>query len=182
MEKRQLRQKLLHQRRSLPQVQWQAQSVRLCEHLKTLAVVQDAKTIGAFFSANQEPDLSTLFALPKHWGFPLCVGQHLHWLAWQPGEASRTGEYGILTPELDAPRLQPEQFDLLLVPAVAGDHQGYRLGYGGGYYDRLFSQPAWQEVPRLGITFAAMFIKELPHDPWDIPLNGFCTEAGNVWI
>jgi len=61
---------------------------------------------------------------------------------------------------------------------VGGDQRGYRLGYGGGYYDRMLSQPAWQKISTLGILFDFALWDHLPHDPWDRPLTGFCTETG----
>jgi len=68
------------------------------------------------------------------------------------------------------------QVDLLLVPAVACDRRGYRLGYGGGFYDRLLSQPEWQQKPAIGIIFDFARLPTLPFDPWDQPLTSICTE------
>jgi len=68
--------------------------------------------------------------------------------------------------------------DLMLVPAVACDVRGYRLGYGGGYYDRLFSQPQWQQVPAIGIVFEYARLPSLPKDVWDRPMTGICSESG----
>jgi 5-formyltetrahydrofolate cyclo-ligase len=68
--------------------------------------------------------------------------------------------------------------DLLLVPAVACDVHGYRLGYGGGFYDRLLSQPAWIGKPAIAIVFEYARLPTVPRDPWDKPLQGICTETG----
>jgi 5-formyltetrahydrofolate cyclo-ligase len=178
MDKAQLRRHFLHQRQQLSPQQWQQKSQQLCEQLRQWELFQQAKTVCAYFSTQQEVDLSTLFTLPKIWGFPRCVQKNLIWSTWQLGDSLIPDKYGILTPPSTAPRLEPHRVDLILVPTVAGDRQGYRLGYGGGYYDRLFAQKEWQTIPRVGIVFATAIAEQLPHDPWDLPLSGFCSENG----
>lgn len=77
--------------------------------------------------------------------------------------------------------LDASDVDLILVPAVACDRQGYRLGYGGGFYDRLFSTPAWAAKPKIGVIFDFAHLPELPIDSWDYPLTGVCTDQGMFW-
>jgi 5-formyltetrahydrofolate cyclo-ligase len=76
--------------------------------------------------------------------------------------------------------LTPDRVDLMLVPAVALDRQGYRLGYGGGYYDRLRANPLWGNIPTIGIAFDFAYIEALPIDPWDLQLDAVCTELGYI--
>lgn len=87
------------------------------------------------------------------------------------------GAYGIFEPHPDSPALQPNEIDLILVPAVACDRQGYRLGYGGGFYDRMLSSPEWLAKPTIGIVFEFAYLTELPIDSWDRPLKAICTET-----
>jgi len=54
----------------------------------------------------------------------------------------------------------------------------YRLGYGGGYYDRLLSSEEWASKPTIGIVFEFACLPELPIEPWDKPLQDVCTETG----
>jgi 5-formyltetrahydrofolate cyclo-ligase len=177
-EKAALRRSLLQARRSLPTPVWQSKSLKICEHLAGSSVVQSAHTILAYFSIRQEPDLSPLFQLPYRWGFPRCVGDRLTWHQWTPEEPLVEGAFGIVEPTPDAIALSVEEIDLMLVPAVACDWQGYRLGYGGGFYDRLLSQPDWAAIRTLGIVFEDAFQPSLPIDEWDCPLYGVCTEIG----
>jgi 5-formyltetrahydrofolate cyclo-ligase len=177
-----LRQSLLQQRQALSRPEWQQRSQRLAQHLQTYLAQQPAKVVLAYISTRQEPDLSAVFTELSHliWGLPRCQGQALCWHLWsstQPQPLVR-GKYNILEPAPDWPTLAPAQVDLILVPAVACDHQGYRLGYGGGYYDRLLAQPAWQNIPTVGIVFDFAYLPHLPHANWDIPLGAVCTEAG----
>ena len=184
-DKTYLRRSLLSARQALSSDQWRQDSDRLCTHLRTWPTFEQAKTVLAYFSFRQEPDLSPLFALPKQWGFPRCVRKEMTWHTWSPTAADsttpypiQTGAYGILEPHPDAPTLYPQDVDLMLIPAVACDEHGYRLGYGGGFYDRLLSLPIWTEKPTVGIVFQNARLLCLPHDPWDKPLQAICTETG----
>ena len=80
---------------------------------------------------------------------------------------------------LDQPGLKAEQLSLLLVPALAVDLMGIRLGYGGGYYDRLRSRDVWGNVPALVVLpGACVSLQPLPADPWDRPFSGWVCENG----
>jgi 5-formyltetrahydrofolate cyclo-ligase len=74
--------------------------------------------------------------------------------------------------------LRPEALGLLLVPALAMDRRGIRLGSGGGWYDRLRSDPAWRSVPALAVLPSACVVERLPRDPWDVPFDGWLDEHG----
>lgn len=176
MNKSQLRRQLLQQRQALSPSLWREKSDRLCTHLQQLPLFQTANTILAYFSFRQEPDLSPLFSLPKRWGFPRCVAQSLAWHEWKLNEPLNKGKYGINEPLSTYPIISPATVDLMLVPGVACDRQGYRLGYGGGFYDRLLSDPQWQSIPTLGIVFEFAYLPQLRIDTWDQPLDGICSE------
>lgn len=175
-----LRRQILTARQAMAIASWQAKSLQICEQLQQTALLKRSHTILAYFSTRQEPDLSTLFSLPKTWGFSRCVGQELVWHQWSTESEwpLQKGAFGILEPHPEAPRLQASEIDLILVPAIACDAQGYRLGYGGGFYDRLLSAPEWANIPTIGIVFEFAYLPQLPHDDWDQPLNSVCTETG----
>lgn len=179
-EKKELRRSILAMRRSLHPTEWQAKSQQLCQNLQHHPGFVEAKTILAYFSIHQEPDLNPLFSHSYTWGFPRCVGKQLAWHIWSvdAAHALQTNKYGIPEPHPDAPMLEPDQVDLILVPAVACDHRGYRLGYGGGFYDRLLSAPEWANKLTIGIVFEAARLPHLPVDAWDRPLHSVCTEVG----
>lgn len=179
-QKAQLRRSILKARQSMPQDVWRQKSDRLCAHLQQISWFTEAKTILAYFSFRQEPDLSSLFLSDHRWGLPRCVGKSLVWHLWSPESSLplQTGTYGIAEPHPDSPTLSSTDVDLILVPAVACDVRGYRLGYGGGFYDRLLSSPAWQHIPTIGIVFEFARLPRLPIEPWDKPLQAICTEVG----
>lgn len=158
--------------------EWRQKSDRICFHLAASSLFAQAHTILAYFSFRQEPDLSSLFTSQQLWGFPRCLDKSLSWHSWQPGEPLQTGNYGIFEPLADSPTFSPNQVDLILVPAVACNPQGYRLGYGGGFYDRMLSLPQWASKPTIGIVFDFAYLPQLPVDDWDRKLAGVCTESG----
>lgn len=86
------------------------------------------------------------------------------------------GAYGILEPRPAFPVVTPDQIDLVVVPGVAFDRSGGRLGYGGGYYDRLL--PALRHAWLIGLAYECQVVGGLPHDPHDIPVDGLATEVG----
>ena len=189
MQKPAVRYRFLKKRQSLTVTQWRHLSDRICTNLSTSPLFKEAKTILAYFSFRQEPDISPLFTdIPtqgedahpttKIWGFPRCVEKSLHWHIWTPNDAVKTGAYGIREPLPRAQTVTPAQVDLILVPSVACDYQGYRLGYGGGYYDRLLSSPEWAKKPTIGIVFEFAYVPSLPIEPWDKQLHAVCTETG----
>lgn len=179
--KAELRRTLLKTRQSMPVAEWRQKSDRICTNLQAIPLFTSAQTILAYFSFRQEPDLSSLFIDNRYrWGFPRCVGDTLNWHLWSPEENSQLlqGAYGISEPRATAPTIESTEVDLILVPGVACNYQRYRLGYGGGYYDRLLSLTGWAAKPTIGIVFEFAYLPELPVDSWDKPLQNVCTEVG----
>lgn len=95
-------------------------------------------------------------------------------------EALEVSDFGIPEPALNADSrlLSPEELaggekTLIVVPALAFDREGYRLGYGGGYYDRMLSVARCASV---GLAFHDLLLDRLPHDTWDRPVAAIYTE------
>ena len=177
MNKSELRKIYLQKRRSLCLTEWEGKSKQICEHLKAAAQFQSAKTVLSYCSFRQEPNLQELLTIPKVWGLPRCVENDLVWHHWQ-SENLRSNQFGILEPDVTCPLIKVEQVDLILVPCVMCDQRGYRLGYGGGFYDRLLSQPEWNTKLTIGILFDFAVVDELPINAWDRTMSAICTESG----
>ncbi|MFO7274316.1 MAG: 5-formyltetrahydrofolate cyclo-ligase [Bacillota bacterium] len=86
------------------------------------------------------------------------------------------GAYGIPEPRPDLPQVAPAVVDLVIVPGVAFDRRGYRLGYGGGYYDRLL--PELAHAVRIGLGYGFQLVDLLPAEPHDVRLDALATEHG----
>lgn len=174
------RRALLKARRSMPERIRKEKSASICQHLQNWDTFQNAGLVLAYWSVNAEPDLSPLLQQQRSWGLPRCEGQTLQWHRWYPTSpwALQTGTYGIVEPNPQSPKVEPYKVDLILVPCIACDVNGYRLGYGGGFYDRMLSDRTWQDKPTIGIVFEYARLPQLPRDDWDIPLDGICTESG----
>jgi len=75
--------------------------------------------------------------------------------------------------------INPNDISILFVPAIAIDQEGYRLGYGGGYFDRLRQKDFWLSIPSfVVISNNCISKKPLPRDRWDVPFNGWISEKG----
>lgn len=96
------------------------------------------------------------------------------------GDPWEEGPYGIPEP----PRLPGREprfngFDLVLVPGIAFDRGGRRLGHGFGYYDRFLGGLA-DRVPRVGLAFSHQVVEEVPVEAWDVPVHTLVTEEGRI--
>lgn len=140
--------------------------------------------VGLFMPLPGEADLLPLAsALPRlraGLALPAVNEGALHYHPWQPGDPLAADACGIPSPT--GPALPAEAIDLLLITALAIDHRGIRLGYGGGWYDRLRSQASWRQVPTLAVLPQACLAEALPREPWDIPLQGWVSEKGITWL
>ena len=96
-------------------------------------------------------------------------------------ELATLGTYGIREPDPECPAIQLAEVDVALVPGLAWDRDGGRLGRGAGYYDRLFASPSWRGF-RCGLFFAAQEAPGLLLDSWDAPLDAVVTEEEAVRI
>jgi 5-formyltetrahydrofolate cyclo-ligase len=106
--------------------------------------------------------------------------RHLDFRAWTPGDALEAGAHGTWHPLPSAPLVTPS---LVLVPLLAFDRRGFRLGYGGGYYDRtLESLRAASHLTTIGVGLGEQEVEAVPHDALDQRLDGIVTEHGLIEV
>lgn len=156
-------------------------------HVLGLPQWNDANVIALYAAMPEETDtgllLTTAWEEEKTVLLPLCspdVFGSMELVACPGPESLRAGPYGIVEPIMDA---SPDRAnapvpipDLVIVPGVAFDRLGFRLGMGGGYYDRIL--PGLAECMLLGLAFSLQMTDRLPRDSWDTPVHGICTEYG----
>jgi 5-formyltetrahydrofolate cyclo-ligase len=183
-EKAILRRELLRSRMALAPDLYRKYSDRLCTHLQEFLTEQvtPGQTILAYQPHRQEPDLRNLWEnVSYRWGLPRCLpDRQLAWHYWQPSDQLAVNAYGLAEPLATASLVDLDSISVLLIPVVGFDVRGYRLGYGGGYFDRLLASPGWEKVMRIGIAFDQALIPAIPTDPWDLALHRIFTESGMV--
>lgn len=138
--------------------------------------------VGGYWPIGDEMDVVPLLAALQGRGVALALpvveapGRPLSFRAWRPGDAMAPGAHGIAAPLPGAATVVPS---LLLVPLLAFDREGWRLGYGAGYYDRTLEAlaAAGRAVMAVGVAYAAQEVPEVPHDGGDVRLNALVTEA-----
>jgi 5-formyltetrahydrofolate cyclo-ligase len=137
--------------------------------------------VAGFWPMGAEIDIRPLLLALQGRGHTLALpvtprrGHPLAFRAWRFGAALVPGPFGTRQPAPEAPPIIP---DFLLVPLLAFDARGHRLGYGGGYYDRTLA--ALPFAAALGIAFASQRLPLVPTGPTDIPLPRIATEAGII--
>jgi 5-formyltetrahydrofolate cyclo-ligase len=104
-------------------------------------------------------------------------GQPLVFRGWTPGDILVSGRFGTRVPAAGCPLLVPA---VLLVPLLAFDSRGFRLGYGGGYYDRTIAgfRTAGLHLRAIGVAFARQEMERVPVEEFDQRLDGVATEDG----
>jgi 5-formyltetrahydrofolate cyclo-ligase len=139
------------------------------------------RAIGAFHSFGNElptgPLLSRLCAEGAVVGLPVVIrkGEPLVFRRWQPGDAMGEGPFGIRQPLASAPEVRP---DILFVPLVAFDDQGFRLGYGGGFYDRTIAKlRGEQSVVTIGLAYDEQEVTRVPREAHDQRLDFMLTPS-----
>ncbi len=177
--KRTLRRRWLAERMALPTEMITAASQAIQRYVEAWPPFHTARTVLAYMAFRSEIDLTPLLERhpEKRWALPRIVAPgELALHLYQPGVLQRH-PYGMLEPKPECPAVDPEEIELAFIPGVAFDRYGFRLGYGGGYFDRL--------LPRLkgltvGITCARFLVDALPHTPADGRVQWILTETG--WV
>lgn len=151
---------------------------RAAEYLAGYLADHAGKVLSGYMPFRSEID--PLPAMAAHQG-PVCLpvipgrDQPLQFRQWQPGAALIEGAFKAMIPAEGA-MLEPE---VLIVPMLAFDARGYRLGYGGGFYDRtLEALRAKRPTIAVGFAFAAQEVAEVPLEPTDQRLDLMVTEEG----
>ena len=157
---------------------------QLANHGLDFAGIASAAIIGGFSAIGDEinplPLLVKLAGEGHGLSLPEVLGKGLQLLfrVWTPGDATRVGVWGIREPLPSARALEP---DVFLVPLLAFDARGSRLGYGGGFYDRTIARArALKQVVTIGLAFDEQRVDSVPHADYDQRLDWVLTPVGPV--
>lgn len=163
-----------------------AAAASLDRRLGAFAPLEDAARIAGYVAVRGEPALDPLASRchrrGQAWLLPVLDedGSSLRFARWRPDGTMAANRFGIPEPVVSASDcVEPTELDAVLVPLLAFDRDGHRLGTGGGYYDRTFAFLAGRKRPTrpllIGIGWS---FQETPleAEPWDIPVDWVATE------
>jgi 5-formyltetrahydrofolate cyclo-ligase len=155
---------------------------RLAEHGLSFLPLAPGRVVSGFSAIRDEIDPAALLQRLLGEGHHLCLpvmqgkGLPLVFRAWSPGDAMGKVQWGISEPLPDKPVLEP---DVVLVPLLAFDTQGFRLGYGGGFFDRTLARlRAIKPVVAVGIAYDELKVDAVPHRSYDERLDWVLTPSG----
>jgi 5-formyltetrahydrofolate cyclo-ligase len=157
----------------------------LVEQLEALPEIQSDEFIAGYWAVRGELALhrvaSGIVRRGQQYHLPVCHQDGLRFAPWAPGRAVAPNRYGIPEPKIDESELvAPEDMQLVLVPLLAFDRQGHRLGSGAGYYDRSFAFLRQGERPRepvlIGVAYSFQEVEHIAPQEWDVPLDFIATE------
>jgi 5-formyltetrahydrofolate cyclo-ligase len=183
--RRALREMMRSRREALPPTVRLAAAEALARQLHTLPGFGGAQRLAGYWAVRGELPLHALLAPPLSFEYHLPVLQadrSLRFAAWRAGAPLGANRYGIPEPAVDAAALRAgTELDLVLLPLLAFDRHGGRLGSGAGYYDRSFAFLRAQQRPArpllVGVGYGFQEVARLPLAEWDVPLDYVATEA-----
>ncbi|WP_156192851.1 5-formyltetrahydrofolate cyclo-ligase [Corynebacterium kalinowskii] len=177
--KQELRRRLLDARRSQSPATRSTENAGLRTHVATFLHKRGAHRVAAYMPVDTEPG-GIDFALFLHaLGFEVIIPVSnpdfsMSWVEYSENLAFRPGAFGIAEP--DGPLLPGhplDSVDIIIVPALAADRDGYRLGKGGGYYDRALATLAAPVT--VSLLFSHELLDSVPHEPHDAPMSAIIT-------
>ncbi|MFO7593704.1 MAG: 5-formyltetrahydrofolate cyclo-ligase [Pseudomonadota bacterium] len=184
-----LRRRIRDQRRNLPPAQRRAAAIGLEHLLGTHPLFLRSRHIAFYLPNDGEIDITPLLerarAMGKQCYLPILSPLYHNRLWFAPYTRSTTlvaNRFGIPEPQsLWRDTRHVWALDLVLTPLVAFDADGNRLGMGGGYYDRTLAYLArrrhWRKPRLIGTAYSFQQLESLPHQRWDVPLDGIATES-----
>jgi len=181
-----LRRRIRQARAQLAREERELLNSAINRHLLEYVKREGPRVVAAFVAFDGEPDLGPAISAMEanHVRLALPVVREASGRAnicfrqWSAGSEMRPNRYGIPEPvgTLD---VALAEIDLALIPLVAWDSRGGRLGMGASFYDRLFQPMAEEKRPfRLGAAYQLQQVERVPQEPWDIGLHGVLTENG----
>jgi len=189
MDTKALRARIRQQRRTLSDTEREHAAFLLCERIASSRIFQHSKHIAFYLSNDGEIDLSLLIKHAWQQGkqvyLPVLAEpntQKLWFIPYTPTTKLKNNRFGIAEPvQLPKTRLRKTlSLDLILMPLVAFDQQGNRVGMGGGFYDRslafLKNRQHWLKPNLLGVAYELQKQEQLEINPWDVPLQAIATE------
>jgi 5-formyltetrahydrofolate cyclo-ligase len=149
----------------------------ICEKIEGWEVFRQSEVVLTYMPIKSEVDLTPLFAMhpQKCWALPRIIPEENNRMVFHPYIPNDLVEhpFGMAEPAPHLPIIHPTEIQLVLAPGLAFDRQGWRLGYGGGYFDRFLENFSGISA---GIIFHALLLGDLPHGVFDQQMQWVITE------
>ena len=172
MDKKQLRARIREQKRAMTPAQIEQTSARLGELFAASDAYKNAKTIYGYLPYNQEvrtvPMLERALKEGKRVAVPKCYGDEMKFIFMDDLSRVEKGYANIPEPIADGP-VADDETALVLMPGLAFDPQGHRIGYGGGFYDKFLA--AEPNHPTLALCYEFQMLPHLETEEHDIPVD-----------
>jgi len=180
------------QRRTLSPQERKWRAAAVCRYIQTSRSFRKARSIAFYLPNDGEIDLRPLIDVALKQGkrclLPVLdklIERRLFFAPYDPDTPLALNRYGIPEPDTHPKSLvRPRAIDLILMPLVAFDNQGNRIGMGGGYYDRTLSflrhRQRWYRPKLVGVAFAFQQVDSITARSWDIPLHLIATDTGII--
>ena len=172
MDKTALRKQIREKKRAMTEAEIQEASARLGELFAASEAYRQAKSIYGYLPYNQEvrtvPMLERAIRDGKRVAVPKCYGDEMRFIWMEDLSKVEKGYAGIPEPVEDGP-VAEDKTALVLMPGLAFDPEGHRIGYGGGFYDRFLAQEP--EHPTLALCYAFQMVEDRPTEDYDIPVD-----------
>lgn len=180
LHKGKLRQEMKIKLDSLNYEDYRRFNVDLYRSFIKLGIVQSAKKIMIYYSIRKEVQteaiINYLLKTGKTVALPVCTRERdLRAAIINDLSQLQSAAFGLMEPGPEATTLDPKQLDLIVVPGVAFDEKGYRLGHGAGYYDRFLSKTT--NSFKLGLAYDFQIVVKVPVENHDIGMNGILTPS-----
>jgi 5-formyltetrahydrofolate cyclo-ligase len=180
-QKQQLRRSCRQIRKELGEAVRQQASLSICSWIESWPVFQRSSVILTYMPIREETDLTSLLERQpqKRWALPRILPEENHRMVFHSYDAACLicHPFGMAEPAPDLPIIPSNEVQLALVPGLAFDRQGRRLGYGGGYFDRFLGDFTGIS---LGVIFQSLLLDHLPCGEHDVPVKWIVTEGG-LW-
>ena len=174
MNKKELRKWVAERKAACEPTQRAEWSQAVCERVLRTEVWAAAKVVLLYHSLPDELDTALLLKEGMKAGkqvlLPVVVGDELELRVYEHEEAMRRGPFGILEPTgRRLPETEYDRVDLVIVPGLAFDSRGYRLGRGKGYYDRLL--PKLRNACKVGVCWPVQWVEQVPCEVYDVRMD-----------
>lgn len=188
MDKKKVRNNMLHIRETMDKVECDSNSKKIMEMLTRLKIIKESKTIMLYLSFNNEVDtyglLEWCLKNEKRVVVPYCIEEERKMIPCNiknVDEDLERSRFGFMQPKVNyIDEVHKDEIDVVIVPGVVFDINGNRIGFGGGYYDRFLQNLS--DTKSIAICHDFQLVERVPRDDFDIPMNKIVTEKKIVTI